>query len=134
MLMRKNVNNDVSKHSPTGTPTLACESRSLFAAFFFFLPSETKPEKTSALNNLVYLRKKPASSSFEIQNRDNLLVSHSERERRLHKTKQRVSVEGDFSSVLRLDQPNCYAHFYLEGKHLSDLCETWQTVYYRCPY
>ena len=39
-----------------------------------------------------------------------------------------------FSSVLRLDQPNCYAHFYLEGKHLSDLCETWQTVYYRCPY
>ena len=61
----------------------------------FFLPSETKPEKTSALNNLGYLRKKPASSSFEIQNRDNLLVSHSERERRLHKTKQRVSVEGD---------------------------------------
>ena len=39
-----------------------------------------------------------------------------------------------YSSVLRLDQRNCYAHFYLEGKHLFDLCETWQTVYYRCPY
>ena len=39
-----------------------------------------------------------------------------------------------FSSVLRLDQPNYYAHFYLEGKYLFDLCETWQTVYYRCPY
>ena len=38
------------------------------------------------------------------------------------------------SSVLRLDQPNYYAYFYLNGWHLSRAYETWQAVSYRYCY
>ena len=38
------------------------------------------------------------------------------------------------SSVLRLDQPNYYAYFYLKGKHLARAYETWQAVSYRYCY